>query len=60
MSRWVAWLAAALILSGCHRHAKPEPSPAGASTETTANARAEPTPELASPTRAGVARPATA
>lgn len=26
MRPWVAWLAAALVMSGCHRHAKTEPS----------------------------------
>ena len=60
MSRWVAWLAAALIVSGCHRHAKPEPSPPPASTETATIPSSEPPPERAAPLRSGVARPATA
>jgi len=60
MSRWVAWLAAALILSSCHRHAKPEPSPPPASTETASIPSSEPPPERAAQARRGVARPATA
>ena len=60
MSRWVAWLAAAFILSSCHRHAKPEPSPPPASTETASIPSSEPPPERATETRGGVARPATA
>lgn len=58
MSRRVAWLTATLILSSCHRHAKPEPSPPPASPETVPSS--EPPPERAAPTRSGVARPATA
>jgi len=60
MSRWAAGLAAALILSSCHRHAKPEPSPPPDSTETARSAPSEPTPEPATQPRHGVARPATA
>lgn len=58
MSRRVAWLTATLILSSCHRHAKPEPSPPPASIETIPSS--EPPPERAVPTRGGGARPATA
>jgi hypothetical protein len=60
MSRWVGWLAAALILSSCHRHAKPEPSPPPASTETASIPSSEPPPERTAQPRSGVARPATA
>lgn len=60
MSRWVAWLVAALVLSGCHRHAKPEPRQPAASTEP-AGTRPR-TSSAGGPTQAllGVARPATA
>jgi len=60
MSRWVAWLAAALILSSCHRHAKPEPSPPPASTATASTPSSTPLPERAADSRPGVARAATA
>jgi len=60
MSRWVAWLAAALIVSGCHRHAKPEPSQPPVSTEPASTAPSEPTPERATEPRNRLARPATA
>ncbi len=57
MSRWVAWTMAGLLLSGCHRHAKPEPSPPPSAAQT------EPTSTAAAPSPAGqigMARPATA
>lgn len=59
MSRWVAWSMAALLLSGCHRHAKPEPAePTAAPTPAAiepipASVEREPAP------RANGARPAT-
>ena len=57
MNRWVAWSMAALLLSGCHRQAKPEPS--APSTRTTEAQRpSEPKTESKSPV--GIARPATA
>lgn len=59
MSRWVAWLVAALVLSSCHRHVKPEPSTQHVSSEPAIAAPAEPLPDSASPAPAGVARPAT-
>jgi hypothetical protein len=59
MSQTVAWFAAALILSGCHRHARPEPSPPLASTETTSVQSSEPEPAPSAEPRPGVARPAT-
>jgi hypothetical protein len=59
MSRRVAWLAAALILSSCHRHAKPEPSPPPASTETASIPSSDPPRERTAQARRGVARPAT-
>jgi len=37
-SRWVAWLAMALALGGCHRYARPEPSLPLASTEARSDA----------------------
>ena len=60
MSRWVAWLAATLVLSGCHRHAIPEPSPPPVSAKATSGAPSEPAPERATKRGTGVARPATA
>jgi len=60
MSRRVAWLTAALILSSCHRHAKPEPSQPPVSTEAASDAGSEPTPQRTPEPRVGVARPATA
>jgi len=57
MSRWVAWLVAALVLSSCHRHVKPEPSPLPVSSEPATVAPTEPSSAGAAP--AGVARPAT-
>ncbi|RLB48929.1 MAG: hypothetical protein DRH23_07620 [Deltaproteobacteria bacterium] len=58
MSRRVAWLAAALVLSSCHRHAKPETSPPATSIETTPSSGSRPG-RAASPAT-GVAGPATA
>ncbi len=58
MSRRVAWLAAALVLSSCHRHAKPETSPPATSIETTPSSGSP--PERAASPANGVARPATA
>jgi hypothetical protein len=58
MSRWVAWSMAALLLSSCHRHVKPDlsqPPPTMEPTTGSASAPAEEEP----PPRAGVARPAT-
>ncbi|MGB8329686.1 MAG: hypothetical protein WCE62_06120 [Polyangiales bacterium] len=60
MSRWVAWLAAALILGGCHRHAKPEPRQLPVSTEPTIATSDASQPEPVIDARNGVARPATA
>ncbi|MBW1757368.1 MAG: hypothetical protein JRJ80_14505 [Deltaproteobacteria bacterium] len=66
MSRWVAWLAAALILSSCHRHVIPEPSlppvsaEAASTASTASTAPNDPTPERATQSGSGVARPATA
>lgn len=60
MSRWVAWLAAALILSSCHRHVIPEPSLPPVSAEAASTAPNDPTPERATQSGSGVARPATA
>ncbi|MDH3652891.1 MAG: hypothetical protein OEN21_01355 [Myxococcales bacterium] len=57
MSRWVAWLVAALVLSSCHGHVKPEPSPQLVSSEPAIVAPTEPPSDGAAP--AGVARPAT-
>ena len=57
MSRWVAWTMAGLLLSGCHRHVKPEPSPPPLAAQT------EPTSTVAVPAlegQIGMARPATA
>lgn len=57
MSRWVAWTMAALLLSGCHRHAKPEPSPpptAAQNEPRSASVATEPQAPV------GPARPATA
>jgi len=56
MSRWVAWLTAALLVSSCHRHAKPEPSQPPVSTEPATKAQSEPTREAQN----ALARPATA
>ena len=56
MNRWVAWSMAVLLLSGCHRNAKPNPTPPSvqpSSEESTPS----PTPESKSPV--GRARPAT-
>jgi hypothetical protein len=60
MSPWVAWLTAALIVSGCHRHAKPEPSQPHVSTPAASNASSEPPPDHGVEPRAAGARPATA
>ena len=60
MSRTVAWFAAALILSSCSRHAKPEPSPPPASFETARTPSSDPPLERATQVRGGVARPANA
>ncbi len=59
MSRWVAWLTATLILSSCHRHAKPEPSHPPVPTETARAASSRPTAEPAPRPHDGVARSAT-
>ena len=59
MSRWVAWLAAALILGSCHRHSKAEPS---LPTVVSEPARATPPVSESKPAteaEVGVARPAT-
>ena len=58
MSQRVAWLTAALILSSCHRHAKPETSPPATSIETSPSSGSQ--PERAASPAHGVARPATA
>ncbi len=58
MSRWVAWLVAALVLSSCHRHVKPEPSTQPVSTEPAIVAPTAPSSNGAA--SAGIARPATA
>ena len=60
MSRWVAWLVAALVLSSCHRHVKPEPSTQLVSSEPAIVAPTEPLSDGATPSPSGVARPATA
>ncbi|MGB5286176.1 MAG: hypothetical protein WBN29_16815, partial [Polyangiales bacterium] len=60
MSRWVACLVAALILSSCQRDAKPEPSTPPASTEHASAAPSTPTAEPVPEAQVGVARPATA
>ncbi|MBW2403362.1 MAG: hypothetical protein JRF42_06030, partial [Deltaproteobacteria bacterium] len=52
MSRRVAWLAAALVLSSCHRHAKPETSPPATSIETTPSSGSPPE-RAASPANGG-------
>ncbi len=57
MSRWVAWLVAALVLSSCHRHVKPEPSAQPVSSEPAMAAPTEASSVDAAPS--GVARPAT-
>ena len=57
MSRWVAWLVAALVLSSCHRHVKPEPSAQPVSSEPARTAPTEASSADAAPS--GVARPAT-
>jgi len=58
MSRGVTWLVAALVLSSCHRHVKPEPSTQPASSEPAIATPAEPSSNGAA--SAGIARPATA
>jgi len=69
MRPWVAWLTAALVMSGCHRHAKPEPSqpPYAESPESSPSlvpvstaASAEPPVAAPPQPRAGLARQATA
>ncbi|MGB3049699.1 MAG: hypothetical protein WBB42_01785 [Polyangiales bacterium] len=60
MSRWVARLVAALVLSSCHRYAIPEPSTQPVSSEPAIAAPTEPLPDRAAQATAGVARPATA
>ena len=60
MSQWAAWLAAALILSGCHRQANTESRTAPASTEPTNGSSSEPEPNQSTPVPAGQARVATA
>ncbi|NNK08627.1 MAG: hypothetical protein HKP50_15045, partial [Myxococcales bacterium] len=57
MSRWVAWLVAALVLSSCHRHVKPEPSAQPVSSESAVASPAEASPVDAA--ARGLARPAT-
>ena len=57
MSRWVAWSLAALLLSGCQRHAKPESTtPPEAVAEAAPNA---PSQALERAQPVGMARPAT-
>ncbi|MGB5374208.1 MAG: hypothetical protein WBN15_10525 [Polyangiales bacterium] len=58
MSRCVTWLVAALGLSSCHRHVKPEPSTQPVSSEPAIVTPAEPSSDGEAP--AGIARPATA
>ncbi|MGB5368643.1 MAG: hypothetical protein WBN14_20445 [Polyangiales bacterium] len=58
MSRCVTWLVAALVLSSCHRHVKPEPSTQPVSSEPAIVTPAEPSSDGKAP--AGIARPATA
>ncbi|MGB5525214.1 MAG: hypothetical protein WBM96_21775, partial [Polyangiales bacterium] len=58
MSRCVTWLVAALVLSSCHRHVKPEPSTQPVSSEPAIVTPAEPSSDGEAP--AGIARPATA
>ncbi len=58
MSRWVTWLVAALVLSSCHRHVKPEPSTQPVSSEPAIVTPAVPSSDGEAP--AGIARPATA
>ncbi len=60
MSRWVACLVAALILSSCQRDAKPEPSTPPASTEPTSAAPRTAAAEPVRQAQVGVARPASA
>jgi hypothetical protein len=60
MNRRVAWLAAALILSSCHRSAKPEPSLPPVSTEPATVEPKAPVSESRASNREGIARPATA
>jgi len=60
MSRWVAWLTVALLMSGCHRHTKPETQRAPVSTGSEIDASDETVLEENSRPRAGIARPATA
>jgi hypothetical protein len=60
MSRWVAWLAAALLVSSCHRQVIAEPSVPSASTEAPSTTHSDPPPEIAAQSGSGVARPATA
>jgi hypothetical protein len=59
MSRWVAWLTTALLVSSCHRHAKPEPIQPPVSTGSAIDAPSVPPPEQLAPPHTGVARPAT-
>ncbi len=60
MSRWSAWLAVALLLSSCHRHAKPQTIHPPAPTGSAVAASEEPAPEPVVQPRVGRARPATA
>ncbi|MFW2386765.1 MAG: hypothetical protein ACN4G0_00390 [Polyangiales bacterium] len=60
MSRRVAWLAAALLLSSCHRTAKPEPSLPPASTEPATVEPSESVVQSPASKQLGVSRPATA
>jgi hypothetical protein len=57
MSRWVAWTMAALLLSACHRHAKPDTGRPAETAEREPTRAIEPT-DAAPPSEA--ARPATA
>jgi hypothetical protein len=57
MSRWVAWTMAALLLSSCHRQAKPETSPPPEAAQSEPSSVA---PAAQPRARAGMARPATA
>jgi len=60
MNRWVPWwLAIALLLSSCHRHAKPAPNQPPVSTAPSIAPPNEPAPDRSAQAQVGVARPAT-